>query len=811
MRQKGDRFELLDRLVGEAYSAGVGGCRAEDACSDGREVTISGRRLVNFASCSYLGLELDPRLQDAAIEAIRAHGIQVSSSRSYLSSPLYLELEKRMGEIFGAPVVVAPTTTLGHLAAIPTLIDPGDAILLDHHAHASIQMTCKVAGADGTHVELVPHNDLARVSERVSTLTEKHERVWYLADGVNSMTGHFAPNAAIAAMLDEHPSLRFYVDDAHGMSWCGTHGSGSVADDLGTHPQVVLTTGLAKGFGTGGGIIVLPDDRQRERVQRYGPTMVFGGPLQPAILAAALASAKIHLSDEIESLQADLRARMAHRNEVVRELGVVMTSSPETPVGLVALGPVRAAHALCRRLLEEGFYINPAQFPALPVRRSGGRFLLTLHQTFEDIERLMQAVARHWEPAIREAGATPEEVGQTFGVEIPERKRSARPRVADAPPQALRLEAADTVDKLDLREWDRLMNGRGCVASSAMRCFEQAFAGAKKPEERWDFRYYVVRDADGEVVLATCFTKALWKADILSSAQVSAEVERLRAEDPYYLTQWVYAMGCLLSEGEHLYLQDEATSATSREALRLLFRAVREDAERLGCEMRVLRDFCEIEDDLASVIEDEGWVRMSGPDSWILDGVPEDDEALLERLSAKGRLHQRRAVAPWNEAYDVEVLAGEAAATVDLDHLQALYENVRRRSLEINTFPIPRALFEVLLGAPDFELSLFRPRGEEDAPIVGFGFGFTGQSTYLPLFLGMDYDYVREEGLYRQMLRDVVRRAHATGKCAVHFGYGAGLEKRRFGARQVETTMYVELDDHYAMDAVSQVSGRASS
>ncbi|MCR9096797.1 MAG: bifunctional aminotransferase class I/II-fold pyridoxal phosphate-dependent enzyme/GNAT family N-acetyltransferase [bacterium] len=814
MRQNGDRFEFLDRLVGEAYSAGVAGCRSEDEKTDGREVTISGRRLVNFASCSYLGLELDERLKQAAVDAIHAHGIQVSASRAYLSSSLYLEFETRMAQIFDGPLVVAPTTTLGHLAAIPTLVDPEDAILLDHHAHSSLQMACKVVAADGVPVELVPHNDLERVADRTTTLSEKHRRVWYVADGVNSMTGHLAPNAEIARTLDAHPDLRLYVDDAHGMSWCGTHGSGSVKDDLGGHPQVVLTTGLAKGFGTGGGIIVLPDQRTRERVQRYGPTMVFGGPLQPAILGAALASAQIHLSDEIEQLQADLRLRMAHRNAVAAAQGVVMTSSPETPVGLVALGPVRAAHALCRRLIDEGFYINPAQFPALPVRRSGGRFLLTRHHTLDDIECLMTAIAAHWEAAVREGGSSPEEVSQTFGLEIPERARRRRPRETPAEEEgegALRLEVADTVDKLDLREWDRLMSDRGCLTSAAMRCFEKAFAGAGKPEERWEFRYYLVRDAAGEPVLATCFTKALWKADILSSAEVSEEVERRRAEDPYHLTQWVYAMGHLLSEGEHLWLRDDVTSPASREALRLLFKTVREDAKVLGCEMRVLRDFCEVDEETTSVLEEEGWLRMSGPDSWVLEEPPADDEALLARLSAKGRLHQRRAVQPFDETYEVEVLTGEAAKAVDLDRLHALYDNVRRRSLEINTFPIPRALFEALVGAPDFELSIFRPRGVPEAEIVGFGFGYTGQSVYVPLFLGMDYDYVADRGLYRQMLRDVVRCASASGKSAVHFGYGAGLEKRRFGARRVETTMYVELDDHFATDAVAQVSIRAAS
>ncbi len=806
MRSKSDRVELLDRIVRDAYAAGVAGSRAEEHSANGREVQLGGQRLLNFASCSYLGLEIDPRLVEASIDAVRRYGIQLCASRGYLSSPLYAELEARMAAIFGAPVTITPTTTLGHLSAVTSLVDADDAILLDHQVHASVQLACRTVQAEGVRVEIVPHSRLPRIERRVGELAASHRRVWYMADGVHSMTGRLAPVSEIGAILDRHPSMRFYVDDAHGMSWCGARGNGSVLDVLGIHPQLVFTTGLGKGFGTGGGIVLVPDEAERIRVERCGATMVFGGPLQPAVLGAAIAAAGIHLTDEIAELQGALGDRMALRNALAEDLGVVMTSSPDTPVGLVATGSVGAAQALCRRLADDGHFINPAQFPALPVRRSGGRFLLTRHHGEGDIESLMHSISRHWEPALQEGGTSPEEIARTFKVEIPERRRASGTSQRDA--SSLTLETADSIEKLDAREWDSLMADRGCVAAAALRVFESAFGGDGPPEDQWKFRYYVVRDEGGAPVLATCFTAALWKADMLAEAAASAEIERRRADDPYFLSQRVFAMGCLLSEGNHLWLRDDAAHPRSREALRMLLEVVRDDAIRLDCEMRVVRDVPDEDAALRAALEDAGLLRIPAPEGWQLDDVGRDDDALFTRLSAKQRLHQRRDVAPWNETYDVEVRVGEAARRVDVARLRALYENVRGRSLTLNTYPLPEALFDALLGADDFELTLFRPRGGGDDEIVGFGFGFFGQAAYVPLFLGMDYDYVRDRGLYRQMLRSVVHRARARGRDRVAFGFGADLEKRRFGARGIGSALYVEVDDHYALDAVAQIAAR---
>ena len=111
-----ERIDRLDELVADVRSRGIAGCYAEDERSDGRHVRIGGRDLVNFASCSYLGLELDPRLIEGAVEAVRAHGVETSSSRAYLSSSLYSRAESLLGEIFQAPIVVSNPTSAAALA-----------------------------------------------------------------------------------------------------------------------------------------------------------------------------------------------------------------------------------------------------------------------------------------------------------------------------------------------------------------------------------------------------------------------------------------------------------------------------------------------------------------------------------------------------------------------------------------------------------------------------------------------------------------------------------------------------------------------
>jgi 7-keto-8-aminopelargonate synthetase-like enzyme len=208
------------------------------------------------------------------------------------------------------------------------------------------------------------------------------------------MYGDRVDVAELYAVLDRNPALSAYVDDAHGVSWSGARGAGTVLGERPIHARMVVVLGLAKGFATAGGAIVLPSTELAERVQTLGRTLVFSGPVQPAQLGAGIASAKIHLSSELPLVQERLLARIdTFERETARE-GVPVASSVPTPIRFVPVGDEQATVELAAALLARGHYVNVACYPAVPRRRAGVRIVLNVHQQPEDIARLVSDIAR---------------------------------------------------------------------------------------------------------------------------------------------------------------------------------------------------------------------------------------------------------------------------------------------------------------------------------------------------------------------------------------------------------------------------------
>ena len=272
-------------------------------CADeelkGRQIRIGGRDLVSFSSCSYLGLERHRAVIDGVHDAVERYGVQFSTSRGYLSAPLYGALEEDLSTLMGATALVTPSTTMAHMIALPVLATEKDAIVLDHQAHHSIHMGANQARAGGATVDLVRHDQLDRACEVVARLAKKCRTVWFATDGVFSMYGDLAPIDTLRRILDVAPNVRLYVDDAHGMSWAGQHGRGSFLHRFGMSDRIVLATSFAKGFGAGGGCLVFPTLAEREKVRLSGGPLVFSGPMQPPMMGAVHASAQLHLSDAI--------------------------------------------------------------------------------------------------------------------------------------------------------------------------------------------------------------------------------------------------------------------------------------------------------------------------------------------------------------------------------------------------------------------------------------------------------------------------------------------------------------------------------
>lgn len=419
MSNMSHQLNVVDTIVTETAQKGLVLRTVDSGTLDGRVIHLEGRPLINFGLCSYLGLEMDPRLKQGAIDAVLRYGTQFASSRSYLSAPPYRELEHLLQRIVDAPVLVTATTTLGHLSAIPTLISEHDAVILDQQVHHSVQVAVEHVRAVGASVELLRHNDMQALEKRLNDLTPRYQRVWYLADGVYSMFGDLAPLEELQNLLHRYKSLHLYLDDAHGMSWTGTHGRGYVLSHLRERERIVVALSMAKGFAAAGGVLVFPHTEWLRQVRTCGGPMMFSGPVQPPMLGAAVASAHLHLSEELTSMQQELLERIRLCNHLMQQKGLPLISPTLTPIRFVAIGELRVAQNLAHRLMEDGFFPNIVGFPAVPLKKAGIRITITRHQSEDDIRSLVDALAYHLPLALKEEGSEFSDIARLFRRSLP--------------------------------------------------------------------------------------------------------------------------------------------------------------------------------------------------------------------------------------------------------------------------------------------------------------------------------------------------------------------------------------------------------
>lgn len=407
-------LDLLDEVSLSGKKLGVILQTIEDAELDGRYITLKGKKLKNFSSCSYLGLDLDHRLMAGAIDAVSRYGVQFSSSRSYLSSPLYGELEEKLSQIFHSPAAVFNTTTLGHFSNLPILVGDDDAVLLDISVHASVQLAASLLKERHIHMEVIRHNRLDLLEDRVKELSATYRKIWYLSDGVYSMFGDLAPVKELAELLNQYEQLNLYIDDAHGMSWAGDHGAGFVCSQVKYHPRMYLSTSMGKAFGASGGVMVFPNEDEYRRVHDYGKTSIFSIQLAPPVLGAAVASAKLHLSADIYLLQKQLQDKIRFFNHTAQLLELPMYSNNISPVKFICLGKPVAGYNMVSRLMQEGYFVNLSVFPSVSFNNTGMRIPLTLHMTQEDITGLLNTAAVHYQDALKDSGSSLKEVKRFF-------------------------------------------------------------------------------------------------------------------------------------------------------------------------------------------------------------------------------------------------------------------------------------------------------------------------------------------------------------------------------------------------------------
>ena len=807
MRSINTVVETIDQIISDGVKRDILHLYTDDNKFYDNHILLKGQKVVNFGSCSYLGLEFDPRLKEASKVAIDNFGTQFAESRAYVSISLYKELEDLFNRLFEAPCVITPTTTLGHIANIPVLVSSSDAIITDQQVHSSVNTAVKLLAASGAHIEVVRHNKMDLLEDRIRTLRNKHQKIWYLADGIYSMFGDTAPMNDLIRLLDLYPQFHLYIDDAHGMSIHGKHGRGFVLNKHDFHPKMVLATSLAKGFATGGAVMLYPDKEMARRVRTCGGPLITSGPLQPAQLGAAVAAAKIHLTDEIYVMQEELSERIRFANLMLKKYRLPVIAENDAAVFFIGVHLPKVGYNMVRRMLHAGYYVNLGIFPAVPMKNTGIRFTITRLHTFSQIEKMIRTMAEELPKALKEEGLCIGDIYKAFKLPAPEEQLLDK-EVASVIRQALSLKVfhCTTIRDIEKQEWNELFANQGTFDWDGMLLLEKSFQNNESPENNWKFDYVIIKNImTGQPVVATFLTTATWKDDMLSPAAISEKVEAKRIHDPLYLTSQVISTGSLLSEGKHLFI--DSGSPYWKEAMQLLFDKINLLQEKYNANSIVLRDFRDIAPDLESFLIDNGYFKTAMPDNNVVSRMQwNGEDEFYQHLSKWSKAHFRKQVKKYKDKF--EICIERNPTDDDIDHWYALYQNVKNNSFDLNTFTLPKDLFINIANDRSWEiLTLKLSAGtQEPKKTVCVVFNHIGGENYIPMIIGLDYSYNREYKVYRQALYQLVMRGKNIGKKEVHLGFSATVEKKKVGAVSYPTYAFLQIKDSYNAEILASMN-----
>ena len=368
---------------------------------DGRRIRIGDRWLTDFASCNYLGFDLDPEIIAAVAPMLAEWGTHPSWSRLLGNPRMYIDIEDRLTELLGAEdTLVLPTITHIHMSVIPAIAGRGD-ILLDGQAHRTIYDGCMVARAHGATVRRYPTGDVDALDAMLRATPRGNTKL-ICTDGVNSMTGNPPDLAALAAVARRHGAV-LYVDDAHGFGVVGertetetsTYGSrgNSIVRHVGeTYDDIILVGGFSKSYSSLLAFIALPT-WLKDHLSVAAAPYLFSGPSPVASLATVLAGFDVNDSrgDEI---RASLHRKTAKVLETTSELGLATPNTSGLPIIEVPLQNADDIDEVGHFLDQAGIYVTLAAYPLVPRAEVGFRVQVTAANGDDEIDELCSTLRR---------------------------------------------------------------------------------------------------------------------------------------------------------------------------------------------------------------------------------------------------------------------------------------------------------------------------------------------------------------------------------------------------------------------------------
>ncbi|MBF0523139.1 MAG: aminotransferase class I/II-fold pyridoxal phosphate-dependent enzyme [Candidatus Omnitrophica bacterium] len=323
-------------------------------------IIVDGKEFINLASNNYLGLAADKRVIHAIVEAAKEYGASMCGTPIATGSMLlFKRLESRLSEFVGLEdSVIFPSGYQANCALFVSLAQPGDLILIDHYAHASLIQGVRLSGAK---IKPFLHNNPGHL-KKLLQMASDYRQVFVVTESVFSTEGTIAPFDEIGSLCAEYDALPV-IDDSHGIGVLGKTGRGILEEKCVQNFTGVYTASLGKAFANAGGFIS-GNKRLIDYLKYTCPGLIYSTALTPCTLAGIEA-----VLDIIDKEFSEISGRMWEYKQMISnglmDNGFCLTEG-KAPITSILVRDLEECARLAKAIHSHRILATPFVPPSVP-------------------------------------------------------------------------------------------------------------------------------------------------------------------------------------------------------------------------------------------------------------------------------------------------------------------------------------------------------------------------------------------------------------------------------------------------------------